>query len=247
MTRNSVNTVRRLRSGRRARQSRQGIGGTSSVAPGVSDARFAARQTAAMPFPWRYYARLNYGINKAVGTAGNSALATMHAFSLNNVYDPDVTGTGEQPYFYDTLTAIYRKYIVRSAYVDLTFTDPSADGLWVGWSIGGPGSDDPSNMTLGDIMSRPTFRCVPMNNTGSQFITIRERIPIHTVFGLSQAQYEAQPLDYGADYNGSPSIQCFLRVFIIDPNSLLSAQYVRVAGRITYDVQFYSYLAPGGS
>jgi hypothetical protein len=226
----------------------QGIGGTSSLVPGVSDGRYFARQTAAMPFPWKYRAKLSYGVNIALGTAGSSPLASIHALSLNNVYDPDVTGTGEQPYFYDTLTAIYRKYIVRSAYIDLTFTDPSADGLWVGWSLGAVNSgDDPVNKTLGDIMSRPTFRCVPINNTGSQFITIRERVPLHTVFGLTEQQYMSQPLDYGAAYNASPSLQAFVRLFIVDPNQLLSAQYVRVAGRITYEVDFYDYLAPGGS
>lgn len=217
--------------------------------PGVTNRRYVQNQTALAPFPLRWNARLTYGVNVALGTAGNSSLASAHYFRLNSAYDFDFTGTGEQPYQYDQMTAIYKKYLVTAVTVDLTISDPSSDGLWVGWSLR-PNSntgDDPANKTLGDIMSRPTFRCVPLNNTGSQIVTIRERIPIHTIFGLSAQQYKSAFLDYGADWNSNPANVAFLSLFVIDPNSLLSPQYVRFAGRAVFEIQFFDYTAPSGS
>lgn len=215
----------------------------------MTQRRYTQTQTGLVPFPWRWNARLTYGVNIALGTVGSIPTASGYRFRLNSVYDPDASGTGEQPYQYDSMTAIYKKYLVRAVYIDLTFSDPSVDGLWCGWSLRSATTtgDIPNGLTLGDIMSRPTFRCVPLNNTGAQVVTLRERVPIHTVLGLSAQQYEAGVLDFGAAYNANPSSEADLELFVIDPNSLVSPQYVRVAGRLVYDVQFWDYSAPGGS
>lgn len=215
----------------------------------MSARRYNGRQTALAPFPFRYDARLTYGLNVAIATAGSSPLAGMHRFRLNSVYDPDHTGTGEQPYQYDQLTAIYTKYIVRAAHVEVTFNEPSNSGLWVGWCYhtATTSNDTPTTKTLGDIMSRPNFQCVPLSNYGTESVTMRVTIPIHEVFGLTSAQYTSVTDQYGASYNANPLSEAFLDLFLVDPNSLVSPQYVRAVGRIIYDVQFFDYAAPPGS
>jgi len=222
---------------------------TSSLAPGVTNRRYTQSQTGLAPFPLRWNARLTYGVNVAVGTIGSIPTANSYRFRLNSLYDPDFSGLGNQPYQYDQLTAVYAKYIVYECHVDLTFTDPSTDGLWVGWSFHSDtdNNDTPNGLTLGDIMSRPNFRCVPINNTGQQFITIREHIPIHTVFGISRQQYAPLTDTYGAAYNANPVSNAYLDLFVLDPNSLVTPQYVRVAGRLVYTCQFFEYVAPAAS
>ena len=42
----------------------------------------------------------------------SSALGAVQRFNLNNIYDPDRTGVGHQPYGYDQLGAIYNRYRV---------------------------------------------------------------------------------------------------------------------------------------
>jgi len=221
----------------------------STLAPGVSDRRYTQRQTALVPFPWKYIARLTYGINVALSTVGSIPTASQNRFRLNSAYDFDLTGSGEQPYQYDSLTAVYTKYLVKGVLIDLTFVDPTADGLWVGYSIhtDTTNNDQPQGLTLGDVMSRPGFRCMPLNNTGEQLVTIKEYIPIHSVFGLTKNQYESLTDVYGAAYNASPVANAILDVFIIDPNSLVSPQYVRVVGRAVFDIVFWDYAAPAGS
>lgn len=221
----------------------------STLSPAVTSSRYIQTQSALAPFPFRWNAKLTYGVNVALGTVGSIPTASKYRFRLNSGYDPDVTGTGEQPYQWDQMTAIYVKYIVKAAHVELTFNDPTTSGMFVGWSYhtDTTNNDDPQGKTLGDIMSRPNFTCVPITNYGNESITLKISVPVHTVFGLSQAQYLSVTDQYGAAYNANPLSMAYLDLFICDPNSLVSPQYVRVVGRIVYDIQFFDYAAPSGS
>lgn len=146
------------------------------------------------------------------------------------------------------MTAVYSKYLVKHAFVDLTFTDPTADGLWVGWCIQ-PDSDgeSPTTLQLYDILERPNWKCMPLNNTGAQTSTARISVPLHQIFGITPSQYMNQTSVYGAAYNANPTNSALLNVFLIDPTALVSQHSVRVVGRIVYDSQFYGYTAVNGS
>lgn len=211
--------------------------------------RYNQSQTGLAPFPFRWNAHLTYGVNIAMNTVGSIPTANGYRFRLNSCYDPDFTGTGEQPYQYDQLTAIYTKYIVRSCRVHITFNDPTSSGMFVGWSYhtDTTNNDNPTGKTLGDIMSRPNFQCVPITSYGNESVSLSVNIPVHDIFGLSQSQYLSVTDQYGAAFNANPLSTAFLDLFILDPNSLVSPQYVRAVGRLIYDVQFFDYAAPSGS
>lgn len=221
----------------------------STLSPGVDSRRFTQRQTALAPFPFRWDSKLTYGVNVAIGTSGSSPLATKYRLALNGLYDPDISGTGHQPYQYDQLIAIYTKYICKHAYVSLTFSNPSSPGMWVGWSIhtNTTSNDDPAGDPLDTLIERPNFTCVPISTAGNQQVTCEVRVPLCDVFGISAAQYAALPDVYGAAYSANPISLAYLDLFLCDPNSLVAAQYVRVVGRIVYDTQFFDYAAPSAS
>lgn len=226
-----------------------GVANFSSLRPGISNARYDQTQTALAPFPFRWNAHLTYGVNVAIGSVGSVPTASKYRFRLNSGYDPDVTGTGEQPYQWDQMAAIYTKYIVKSCTVEISFNDPTTSGLFVGWSYhtDTTTNDDPTGKTLGDIMSRPNFQCVPLSSYGTECVTLKMKVPVHEVFGLSQAQYLSVTDQYGAAYNANPLSVAYLDLFMIDPNSLVSPQYVRAVGRLVYEIQFFDYAAPSGS
>jgi hypothetical protein len=207
------------------------------------------KQSGVVPFPMRYQSRLTYGVNVTTSTAGSSAFGTLYKFRLSSLFDPDQTGTGHQPYQYDQLAAVYTKYLVRHCVVDLTFTDPTVDGLWVGWSVvpEGDAGDTPTSLTLEDFVERPNWRCMPLNNTGAQTVTCKMSIPIHTVFGLTPGQYENQTSVFGAAYNNNPTSVAYLQCFVVDPTALVSQQSVRIAGRLVYTSDHFSYTAPAQS
>jgi len=71
---------------------------------------------------------LKYSQQISIGaTAG--ALAT-HIFSGNSCFDPDVTGTGHQPFFFDQWAAFYADYTTLGSRVKITPCDqaPTAQG-----------------------------------------------------------------------------------------------------------------------
>lgn len=69
-------------------------------------------------FPSRLRANLRYKglLNKAFTTAQS----VEHAFACNGMYDPDITATGTQPYYFDQLMSIYNHYTVVGAKITVT-------------------------------------------------------------------------------------------------------------------------------
>lgn len=65
------------------------------------------------PLSTGYKARLRYctplALNCSVGTT------VAYVFSANGLYDPDITGSGHQPYGFDQLMAMYNHYTVISS------------------------------------------------------------------------------------------------------------------------------------
>lgn len=55
-----------------------------------------------------------------MSTAGGG-FQTLNAFSGNSPYDPDATGVGVQPHFYDELGAIYSRYNCYASKIKCTF------------------------------------------------------------------------------------------------------------------------------
>lgn len=53
----------------------------------------------------------------------------VHVWKMNDIYDPDHTGTGHQPYFTDVWKSIYDKYAVLSCEYDITLVNCSNENI----------------------------------------------------------------------------------------------------------------------
>lgn len=62
-------------------------------------------------------------INPAMGVAGT------YTFSANGLYDPNISGTGRQPYGFDQLCALYNKYHVTGS--RMTITPVTSDSYYI--------------------------------------------------------------------------------------------------------------------
>lgn len=62
------------------------------------------------PFPKTRMVKLRYVTNVELNAAVGAV--AQHQFRANSCYDPDYTGTGGQPYYFDQLMQMYSKYTV---------------------------------------------------------------------------------------------------------------------------------------
>jgi hypothetical protein len=72
-------------------------------------------------FPPTLLTRLRYC--DTVSMASTSGSIAKYLFRVNDIFDPDYTGSGHQPLYRDTFAAIYDFYTVKSARVTLTITN----------------------------------------------------------------------------------------------------------------------------
>jgi len=72
------------------------------------------------PFPQKAHHVLRYSDTITLNPAAGSN--AVYAFRANSIYDPDRTGVGHQPYGHDTLSTIYKSYVVDKAVITLTPT-----------------------------------------------------------------------------------------------------------------------------
>lgn len=72
----------------------------------------------------RAFVKLRYADNLTLSTS--TKLSSEYVFRLNSIFDPDLTGTGHQPYLHDTLATMWRTYKVHGVHMRLSFRNTSA-------------------------------------------------------------------------------------------------------------------------
>lgn len=60
--------------------------------------------------------------------ASTSGILQVHVFSANNLYDPDVTGTGHQPMGHDTMATLYNHYVVLGSKITVQWGQVNTSG-----------------------------------------------------------------------------------------------------------------------
>jgi len=75
-------------------------------------------------FPNRLIAKLRYSDNKVI--TSTSGVPTVSVFRWNSLFDPDATGAGHQPLYYDTYGSVYDHYAVISAKAKVYIVNPES-------------------------------------------------------------------------------------------------------------------------
>lgn len=100
-----------------------------------------------------------------VNVTDSGALAH-YQFRANGLYDPDITGTGHQPSWYDNLTAIYDHYTVIGSFIKYTVV-PTGTTIQAPFKIITWINDDTSTTGTADALTENKFsktRVCPANN-----------------------------------------------------------------------------------
>lgn len=193
------------------------------------------------PFPAIYRCKHSYSDRFQMLTSNASyLLGTQQKLSLNNLNDPDVTGTGHQVYGFDVLSSIYQRYKVYAAKVELLFTDPSGDGMAFCYQVLNPTqvSQSLTNADMNTIRERTNAGYGYINNTGSQFVKRVIYLPMYKACEVTPLQFKADLSNYTAQFDGGPTLNAQIAWAVADLNAG-AQKYVYCASRITYYVEWY--------
>lgn len=180
---------------------------------------------------------------------GISDSLTYYQFSANSLYDPDISGTGHQPCYYDNFTSVWGKYCVRFSVIKATIIDHNVNTtVWNGSSVASQPSgaykfaiirdenlDMPGvfNTLVEQNTSNIVHRFVSPTLTGTLPTLTHKCSPAKTT-GLS-----ADDDTLTAYTTGSPPRNCrfVLVITSADPSTLPPSVKINVS--ITYYVKFF--------
>lgn len=93
-------------------------------------------------FPKTILTKLRYSDSIQLGIT--SGVLNYHVFRANSLFDPDYTGTGHQPMYFDQYAGIYLSYQVLGSKITVTWNTTTANELHL---VGITGEDDTSGST----------------------------------------------------------------------------------------------------
>jgi hypothetical protein len=157
-------------------------------------------------------------------------------FKLNDIYDP--FGNASRPFGWNDLSNLYQRYIVDSVDIDVEFSNPSADGLYVAASLQSANNSlSLAGKDIDDVANFPGMCVVAINNTGSQTTRLQKTMRISLMEGLSRMQYDGALSQYSAAITATPSFTPYLRLAAASTNG--NADSVEYRVQLTFNTKLY--------
>jgi len=162
--------------------------------------------------------------------------------------DPNLTGTGHQPYQWDQIKAFYSYYKVHYARYKITAYVPSVAGLWVGLNIYSSlsGSGTVNSLDLGAVVERAHTDMRYLPDTGPGCVVFEGLVDLAAIHGLTHDQYESDNTNFGASISANPGQNVIMECVFVDPLSRISS-FAHYLVQIELFTQTYGYLPPGQS
>lgn len=203
-------------------------------------------------FPERRVVRLKYHDTINLDPGFNIA---SHSFSANGLYDPDVTGTGHQPLFFDNMMLQYGRYEVVQSRITCVFLNNKVNTSVYQNSnasivelptygyrcviLADQSSSDFLSNDVGTLIEQPRSNHLVWRNVSPSYAT---RYPSLTL-RISPRKF-ANRQGYGDLYGtavANPTSQVYFNLIVdtINPNNLENPPSLLVQVFITYTVQFF--------
>lgn len=166
-------------------------------------------------------------------------------FRLNSLFDPDLSGTGDQPHYFDQYSALYARYRVYAAKWHLITTCSCAvsDLYHPMLTITSWGDVSPSWNTTAALSSKRSIRkyLIP----GQESYSIKRYFNMSSILGVPKREYNiAEP--YQALVTANPARQAVLNIGLIN-NSATSSITWSFNLQVIYYVKFFDNQEPTGS
>lgn len=173
---------------------------------------------------------LSYGTY--VNFAPTSGALSNQQYSGNSLFDPDVSGVGSQPYWFDQWAAMYGKYRVVKSRIELELVNTGSVHVDVCLV---PTVGSPTDTSIYNISEWKYARKVPLaiNTGGPSVRNVTMTMKTEKVFGLSKTQMFDED-GYAADYTTNPAFRWYWQVFAQTVGGLTTTPAVTIGVRVTY-------------
>jgi len=175
---------------------------------------------------------------------------TEQKFSLNSLYDPDITGSGHQPYGYDQLAALYKLYRVEGVRISITAFASEWGSLVVGAQVAC--ANDTAALAGSSIQTvdeRPgTVILYPSYPSGGTLLAkITQNFRIAQIEGISARALADDTQNYTAAVTTNPVRMPYLLVAAANPDASVTTYSCRVLVELEYDAIFYERITQAAS
>lgn len=192
-----------------------------------------------LAFPDRLSTVLTYADNAQ--TAGVPTYATRY-WALNSVYDPDATGAGHQPRFFDQYAAIYARYLVTKVEVNIAVRQRVSHGIGL---VVLPTNGIP---TLTPSLFPAEFRraSFPVITSSNQPPAVyAATLHPHAIAGVTREVYMADDrFQSGVGSNPTEVMNLGAYMYSLDATTSLDVEWSTV---LKYHVDFFDLAVPGPS
>jgi len=171
-------------------------------------------------------------------TAGSGSLALTHRFNINSTFDPDLSGTGHQPYGRDTYATLYNRYRVYRCDYKIVCTMFTQTGAC---HVGTFASNNVSAMGQKTIFMETPGAKTAIINAQNRTVTLRGRVNLANLMGKTSTQYKTDDLT-AALSTANPSENAILHFLVEDLGATTGHPLMGYSVELLYHVEWFDQL-----
>lgn len=191
------------------------------------------------PFAQRYITKVKYTENLTVTGPVLGGLA-QYNFRLNSIFDPNLSGTGYQPYGHDSLSSLYNRYRVIACNYVITGIVNDNTGDQYGQLIAIPANEALSLTGVpAEALTHPKARWITQAPSAPAKL-LRGKVYIPSLVGRSKSQYMADDR-YQAQFGTNPAENAILNVFSTMTSGISSTVTMKFSITLTYTVECFDF------
>lgn len=184
---------------------------------------------ALQPFAQRYITKLRY--------VGNFALSTVnipYVYALNSIFDPDVSGTGHQPYGHDQLAAMYNRYRVYAVKYHIRCQPLDGSNQYL---IAVPINQPFVAASFDDAREKPRSKYI-LQTQGGDSRPLINKLSLPSLTGKTRAQYMSDDR-YQAPFGSDPVENMQLQIYSYNAGGLTTSASARCTIELTYYIECF--------
>jgi hypothetical protein len=155
-------------------------------------------------------------------------------FRVNGLYDPDVTGTGSQPAYFDQWSALYKRYRVLGCWIDARFSNVDGQHIQVAMA---PSSAASPLSTLSSVdVGAMRNSSIAEAHSGGPLGVLKAYLSVAKTWGVRD-EVVLNDDDFASLTSTTPTNQVYLGLALATSGNSDTSW---LAGRLIFDVRFES-------